>query len=115
MIFSVRTNRNGEAYCRVSQFYECALKRAISNRVFKQYISNLMFVPCIIRRSRNNQHNAQICTTALFIYAGSYMFRQQSAIFRELVDPSELREIQIDIVVYLKYITDKNQCVKHLV
>jgi hypothetical protein len=26
--------------------------------------------------SRNNQHNAQICTTALFIYAGSYMFRQ---------------------------------------
>jgi hypothetical protein len=37
-------------------------------------INNLMFVPCIIRR--NNQHNSQICTTALFIYAGSYMFRQ---------------------------------------
>jgi hypothetical protein len=51
-----------------------------------------MFVPCIIRRSRNNQHYAKICTTALFIYAGSYMFRQQSAIFREPVDPSELRE-----------------------
>jgi hypothetical protein len=28
----------------------------------------LMFVPCIIRRSRNNQLNAQLCTTALFIY-----------------------------------------------
>jgi hypothetical protein len=27
---------------------------------------NLMFVPCIIKRSRINQHNAQICTTALF-------------------------------------------------
>jgi hypothetical protein len=26
----------------------------------------LMFVPCIIKRSRKNQHNAQICTTALF-------------------------------------------------
>jgi hypothetical protein len=25
-----------------------------------------MFVPCIIRHSRNNQHNAQICTSALF-------------------------------------------------
>jgi hypothetical protein len=24
-------------------------------------------------------------------------------------------KIQIDMVVYLKYITDKNQCVKHLV
>jgi hypothetical protein len=28
--------------------------------------ANLMSVPCIIGRSRNNQHNAQICTTALF-------------------------------------------------
>jgi hypothetical protein len=25
-----------------------------------------MFVPCIIEHSRKNQHNAQICTTALF-------------------------------------------------
>jgi hypothetical protein len=25
-----------------------------------------MFVPCIIRRSRSNRNNAQICTTALF-------------------------------------------------
>jgi hypothetical protein len=24
-----------------------------------------MFVPCIIKRSRKNQHNAQICTAAL--------------------------------------------------
>jgi hypothetical protein len=29
-------------------------------------INNLMFVQCIIRRSRNNQNNAQICTTVLF-------------------------------------------------
>jgi hypothetical protein len=51
-----------------------------------------MFVPCIIRRSRNNQHHTQTCATALFIYAGSHMFRQEFAIFRELLDPSELRE-----------------------
>jgi hypothetical protein len=25
-----------------------------------------IFVPCIIRRGRSNQHYAQICTTALF-------------------------------------------------
>jgi hypothetical protein len=74
-----------------------------------------MFVPCIIRRTRNNQHNALTSTTDLFIYAGSYMFRQQSAILRELLNPSELREIQINMEVYLKYLTDKNQCVKHLV
>jgi hypothetical protein len=29
-------------------------------------VNYLMFAPCIIRRSRNNQHHAQICTTALF-------------------------------------------------
>jgi hypothetical protein len=55
-------------------------------------IINLMFVPCIIRHSRNNQHNAQTCTTVLFVYAVSYMFRQYSVIFRGLLDPSELRE-----------------------
>jgi hypothetical protein len=44
----------------------CTVNRILSN--------NLMFVPGIITLSRNNQHNAQICTTALFIYAGSYMF-----------------------------------------
>jgi hypothetical protein len=27
---------------------------------------NLMFVPCINKRSIKNQHNAQICTTSLF-------------------------------------------------
>jgi hypothetical protein len=45
----------------------------------------------VVRRSRSHQYNAQICTTTLFIYAGSYMFRHYSAIFRELLDPSELR------------------------
>jgi hypothetical protein len=32
----------------------------------KYTIYNLMFVPCIIRRSINNQRYTQICTTALF-------------------------------------------------
>jgi hypothetical protein len=49
-------------------------------------------VNCTHSYSRNNQHNAQMCTTALFIYAGFYMFWQKSAIFRELLDPPELRE-----------------------
>jgi hypothetical protein len=36
---------------------------------------SLMFVPCVIRRSRNNQH----CTYfyhPFILYTGSYMFRQ---------------------------------------
>jgi hypothetical protein len=65
-------------------------------------IRNSMFVPCIIRRSRNNQNNVQICTTALFIYcmlaatcfgsslpsSGSFWIRLSYV------------KIQIDIVVY---------------
>jgi hypothetical protein len=31
-----------------------------------RYYMNLMFVPCIIGRSRNYQQYVQICTTALF-------------------------------------------------
>jgi hypothetical protein len=34
----------------------------------------LMFVPCIIRRSRNNQHNAQICTNALLYILAATCF-----------------------------------------
>jgi hypothetical protein len=45
-----------------------------------------------IYRSRNNKHNAQNLQQCFILYAGSYMFRHQSAIFRELLDPSELGE-----------------------
>jgi hypothetical protein len=66
--------------------------------VYKTFIfeNTMMGIIC----SRNNQHNALTFTTALFIYAGSYMFWQQSAIFRELLEPSELCEIQINMEVY---------------
>jgi hypothetical protein len=38
-------------------------------------IAGLVFVPCIIRRSRNNQHkNSHHCF--IHIYSGYYMFRQ---------------------------------------
>jgi hypothetical protein len=66
------------------------------------------------KTSRNKERNALTFTIALFVYAGSYMFRQQSAIFRELLDPSELLEIQINMEVYLKYVADGNQCVNCL-
>jgi hypothetical protein len=31
----------------------------------EQHSLSLMFIPCIVRRGRNTQHSAQICTTAL--------------------------------------------------
>jgi hypothetical protein len=51
----------------------CAVRAEYLNMIG---ISNLMFEQCIIRRSRNNQHNTQISSTALFVYIGSYMYRQ---------------------------------------
>jgi hypothetical protein len=56
----------------------CTIQRDIIINTYtssRNVPARLMFVPCIIRRSRNNQHNAQICNTALFIYVSSYMFR----------------------------------------
>jgi hypothetical protein len=45
--------------------------------IFLPYLINgTIFEKNITGCIRNTQHNAQICTTALFIYAGSYMFRQ---------------------------------------
>jgi hypothetical protein len=67
----------------------------LNSQVIYEVLSSVTYILSVVKlrkNSTNNQYNAQICTTALFIYAGSYMFRQQSAIFRELLDPSELRE-----------------------
>jgi hypothetical protein len=66
-----------------------------------------MFVPCIIRRSRNNQHYAQICTTPLFYILAPTCFGSSLPSSGSFLDSSELLEIQIEWVVYLKYITDK--------
>jgi hypothetical protein len=38
--------------------------------------NSLIFVPCIIRRSRNNQRYALICNNSFILYTDSYMFRQ---------------------------------------
>jgi hypothetical protein len=63
-------------------------------------IFGLMFLPCIIRRSRNNQHNALICTTSLFYILAPTCFGSSLQSSGSFLDPSELLEIQIDWVVY---------------
>jgi hypothetical protein len=59
-----------------------------------------MFVPCIIRRSRNNQHYALICTTPLFYILAPTFFSSSLPSSGSFLDPSELLEIQIEWVVY---------------
>jgi hypothetical protein len=48
---------------------------SVSDRKQKLIQVYLMSVPCIIRRSRNNQHYAQICTTALSCMLAPTCFR----------------------------------------
>jgi hypothetical protein len=74
-----------------------------------------MFILCIIRRSRSNQHNAQICTTALFYMLAPTRFSSSLPSSGSFWIRLSYVKIQIDMVVYLKYITDRNQCTKHLV
>jgi hypothetical protein len=54
--------------CEVSETkYDNSTTHWMCIQMIKMHIKdNLMFVPCIIIHSRNNQHNAQICTTALY-------------------------------------------------
>jgi hypothetical protein len=59
-----------------------------------------MFVPCIIRRSRNNQHYALNCVTPLFNTLDPTYFGTSLPSSGSLLDPSELLEIQIEYVVY---------------
>jgi hypothetical protein len=67
-----------------------------------------------IKRSRKNQHNAQTCTTALFHMLVPTCFGSSMPSSGSFWIRLNYVKIQIDIVVYLKYITDKHQCVKHL-
>jgi hypothetical protein len=53
----------------------------VGMQVFRNVMQSRLIKPSptfqrLLQHSRNNQHNAQICTTALFIYAGCYRFRQ---------------------------------------
>jgi hypothetical protein len=50
----------------------------------------LMFVPCIIRRSRNNQHNALICMIPLFYILAPTCFGSLLPSSGSFLDPSEL-------------------------
>jgi hypothetical protein len=53
-----------------------------------------------IRRSRNNQHYALICTTPLFYILAPTYFGGCLPSSGSFLDPSELLEIQIKWVVY---------------
>jgi hypothetical protein len=59
-----------------------------------------MLVPCIIRRSRNNQQYALICTTPLFYILAPTYFGSSLPSSGSFLDPSELLEIQIEWVEY---------------
>jgi hypothetical protein len=75
----------------------------------------LMLVPCMIRRNRNNQHNEQISNTAFSYMLFPTCFGSSLPSSGSVWIRLSYVKIQIDMVVYLKYITDNNQCVKHLV
>jgi hypothetical protein len=62
--------------------------------------NNLMFVPCIIRRSRNNQHYAQIRTTALFWMLVPTCFGSSLPFSGNVWIRLSYMKIQIDFVVY---------------
>jgi hypothetical protein len=70
-----------------------------------------MFVPCIIRRSRNNQHYAPICTTAPFYTLAPTCFGSSLPSSGSFWIPLSYMKIQIDLVVYHTEYTQKNGAV----
>jgi hypothetical protein len=60
----------------------------------------VIFIPCIIRRRRNNQHYALSCTTPLFYILAPAYFGSSLPSSGSFLDPSDLLEIQINWVVY---------------
>jgi hypothetical protein len=62
--------------------------------------SKLIFVPCIIRRSRKNQQYALICTTPLFYILAPTCYGSSLPSSGSLLDHSELLEIQIHKMLY---------------
>jgi hypothetical protein len=65
-------------------------------QLIKYIICCLMFVPCIIRCSRNNQHNALKCTTPLFNIQAPACFGNSLSSSGRFLDSSELLEMQIE-------------------
>jgi hypothetical protein len=77
------------------------LKRAYSSqRQNNTHTCFLMFVPCIIKRSRNNQHYAQICTTALFYILSATCFGSTLPSSGSFWIRMSYIKIQIDWVVH---------------
>jgi hypothetical protein len=64
-----------------------------------------MFVPCIIRRSRNDQQYSLICANPLFCILVPTCFGSTLPSSGSFLDPSELLEIQIEWVVLLPLFT----------
>jgi hypothetical protein len=60
----------------------------------------LIFIPCIIRHSRNNEHDALIYTIPLFYILAPTCFGSSLPSSESFLDPFEVLEIQIDWVVY---------------
>jgi hypothetical protein len=66
--------------------YEYNLLQLHSKSVKINYLNRffiMMFIPCIIKRTENNQPNAMNLIFLFIPYNGSYMFRQLYAIIRE--------------------------------
>jgi hypothetical protein len=55
--------------------------------IFNYINSCLMFVTCIIRRSRNDQQDALICTTPLFYILASTCFSSSLPSSGSFLDP----------------------------
>jgi hypothetical protein len=84
----------------------CCLYRLPScSETNQNLFQDLMFVPCIIRRSWNNQHNAQICTAALFYILAPTCFGSSLQSSGSFWIHLSYVKIQIDMVVNLKHIT----------
>jgi hypothetical protein len=59
-----------------------------------------MYVQCINRRSRNDQHYALICAIPLFYILAPTYFGRSLPSSGSFLGPPELLEIQIELVVY---------------
>jgi hypothetical protein len=72
-----------------------------------------MFAPYVIRRSRNNQHYALICTVLLFYILAPTFFDSSLPSSGIFLDASELLETQIEWVLYhimCGYVTCVPEC-----
>jgi hypothetical protein len=74
--------------------------RLETNQLKDKYVFHLMLVPCIIRRRSNNQHNALICTTALFYMLPPTCFGSSLPSSWSFWTGHSYGKIQIGMVVY---------------